>query len=63
MQLGLHPVAVVGRLVEKEEKNAIYKRRNNTQNSTKNRIHKIENIQTKQENKHKKNIKRRKLNN
>jgi len=32
MQLGVHPVAVVGKIVKKKKKGtAIYKRRNNTQ--------------------------------
>jgi cobalamin biosynthesis protein CobD/CbiB len=34
LQLGFHPVTVVGKLVQKLE-TAIYRRRNNTQNNTK----------------------------
>jgi hypothetical protein len=50
LQLGFHPLAVVSKLVQKEESDSyiyIYKRRNNTQKIQKNRIHKIENIHNK----------------
>ena len=48
LQLIFHPVTVVGKLVQKQER-AIHKRRNNIQNNKKHRIHKIENKHAKQE--------------
>ena len=41
-----------------KETAAVYKRRNDPQNNTKHRIHKIENKHVKPENKHKNNIKK-----
>jgi hypothetical protein len=57
--MGLHPVAVVGRLVQKQERDdtqgeAIHK------TIQKHRIHKMENKNTKQENKSTKNIEKNK---
>jgi len=43
-------------LYKNRKEAAIYRRRNNTQNNTKHRIHKIENKDAKQGNRHKKNI-------
>ena len=43
-------------LYKDRKETAVYKRRYNTPNNTKDRIHKIQNQHTKQENKHKKNI-------
>ena len=34
LQLGFHPVAVVGKLVQQKKRLPIYKKRNNTQNNT-----------------------------
>jgi hypothetical protein len=50
-------------LYRNRKETAVYRRRNNTQKIQKHGVHKIENQHTKQENKHKKNIKNRKSSN
>jgi hypothetical protein len=56
LELGFHPVAVVGKLVHKEWRDSYIQKEKQYTKHYKNRIHKIDNTHTKQENKPKKNI-------
>jgi hypothetical protein len=56
LHLGFQPVAVVGKLVQKWERDSYIRKEKNTQTAQKHKIHKTENKLTKQENKHKKKL-------
>jgi len=55
LQLGFHPVAMVGKIVQKQERDKLY---TEGQTIKKHGMHKIENKHSKQGNKHAKNIKK-----
>ena len=53
LQLGFHPVTVVGKLIQKQERDGYVQKEKNTKLIQKPNINNIENKHKKQENKHK----------